>query len=43
MDIRAEFEGDDTLNIELSGNEMGILIGKEDACPLILCSILQVW
>ncbi len=28
MDIRAEFEGDDTLNIELSGNEMGILIGK---------------
>ena len=28
VDIRAEFEGDDTLNIELSGNEMGILIGK---------------
>lgn len=28
VDIRAEFEGDDTLNVELSGNEMGILIGK---------------
>lgn len=28
VNIRAEFEGDDTLNVELSGNEMGILIGK---------------
>ena len=28
VDIRAEFEGDDTLNIELSGNEMGIMKEK---------------
>lgn len=38
--IKTSFDKDDNLNIELSGKDMGVLIGKRDRL-LILSSILQ--
>lgn len=40
VEIKAEFS-DDTLSVDLNGDDMGVLIGKRGQ-TLIPCSILQV-